>query len=491
MIPIDSGDLRVERQGSHLQQALYLAIRDKIMHGLWSNQGRLPATRKLAEELAVSRNTVTAAYEQLCAEGYIESRRGAGFYVAVELPEHYLASGKPAASLQEVSDEEQPEKINQAFAPGVPDLQQFPLVLWHKQLQRQLVRKNALGNQSIKGCLELRVAIAHYLATSRSVQCTAEQIVITSGAQQALTIATLCVMGCGDRLLMEEPGYTQMRKVATLFGIEIERLPVQVKQGINVQQVCQSTCRAVYLTPSNQYPMGTTLNTEQRLQIIDWVREKQRWIIEDDYDSEFQFAHRPYTSLQGLAAQVGEAQQVIYVGSFSKVMFNGLRLGYVVLPKALVEKACTIKDALTGDSPTHTQLALAQFIAEGDLMRHIRKMRRIYKQKHQQMVESIARHFASELEIISQAAGLHITVRWWQGITEQEWVRRAKENGIIVRPLSYYEHSAYEHSSYEHSAEQQRDWHGAVLGFGNVRIEDIDDKVALLASLFKADSAVT
>src|SRR5690606_35812706 len=178
-------------------------------------------------------------------------------------------------------------------------------------------------------------------------------------------------------------------------------------------------------------------------------------------------------------------------GSFSKVMFNGLRLGYVVLPKALVEKACTIKDALTGDSPTHTQLALAQFIAEGDLMRHIRKMRRIYKQKHQQMVESIARHFASELEIISQAAGLHITVRWWQGITEQEWVRRAKENGIIVRPLSYYEHSAYEHSSYEHSAEQQRDWHGAVLGFGNVRIEDIDDKVALLASLFKADSAVT
>ncbi|HAS6780497.1 TPA: aminotransferase class I/II-fold pyridoxal phosphate-dependent enzyme, partial [Vibrio parahaemolyticus] len=182
-----------------------------------------------------------------------------------------------------------------------------------------------------------------------------------------------------------------------------------------------SDADALYITPSNQYPMGTTLNTEQRGKIINWAVEQSSWIIEDDYDSEFQFAHRPYTSLQGLAAQMGRDDRVLYVGSFSKVMFNGLRLGYLVVPERLVEQCLVVKDALSGDSPTHTQEALADFITEGGLLRHIRKMRRLYKTKHEQMHVSIQQHFGDRVCVVSQAAGLHVTLKWQDGMDEQRF----------------------------------------------------------------------
>ncbi|NVC63148.1 PLP-dependent aminotransferase family protein [Vibrio sp. 05-20-BW147] len=478
MLPIEIGDLTLTPKTGVLQQDLYNAIREKITRGLWNKQGRLPATRKLAQALNVSRNTVIAAYEQLSAEGYIESRVGAGYYVTVELPEHYLGemATSPAQEkrMAAFAAEPEPIKINRAFAPGVPDLEKFPLHEWQKYVQRQHSRRTILGNQIVKGDYALRCALVDYLASSRSVKCQAEQIIITSGAQQALTIALMCAKEASDPLLMEQPGYSQMRKVARLLGMPMEPLNVAVRSGIEVADVLASECRFVYLTPSNQYPMGTTLSTEQRVQIIEWARVKQRWIIEDDYDSEFQFAHRPYTSLQGLASQIGASDRVMYIGSFSKIMFNGLRLGYLVLPLELVDRGCEIKDALSGDSPTHTQAALAEFIADGALMRHIRKMRRLYTQKYQTMVASIERHFSQRLEVISQAAGLHVTVRWFQGPSEHQWAAAALSQGIVIRPLSYYESEAC----------APRDWQGAVLGFGNVAEEEIDAKLALLASLF-------
>lgn len=273
---------------------------------------------------------------------------------------------------------------------------------------------------------------------------------------------------------MEQPGYAQMRKLIQFQQYQFEPLFVREKLGFDVEAVSTSDADALYITPSNQYPMGTTLNIEQRGKIINWAVEQSRWIIEDDYDSEFQFAHRPYTSLQGLAAQMGRDDRVLYVGSFSKVMFNGLRLGYLVVPERLVEQCLVVKDALSGDSPTHTQEALADFITEGGLLRHIRKMRRLYKTKHEQMCLAVEKHFGDRVAVISQAAGLHITLKWQQGIDEHEWTQRAQSKGIVLRPMSFYEHSDF----------RTRDWQGAVLGYGNVALSEIDALVEQLSELF-------
>jgi GntR family transcriptional regulator/MocR family aminotransferase len=215
------------------------------------------------------------------------------------------------------------------------------------------------------------------------------------------------------------------------------------------------------------------------LSLIEWAAENKRWIIEDDYDSEFQFAHRPYTSLQGLASEIGFDQQVIYVGSFSKVMFNGLRLGYLVVPDTLLESCLAIKDATSGDSPTHTQEALADFIREGDLLRHIRKMRRLYKQKHQRMTEAICEHFADRVEVISQPAGLHITLKWQGRVDEDQWVEKALQSGIVMRAMNYYENNP---ETYEY--QNQRGWGSVVLGFGNVELEKIEPNIYKIAEIF-------
>ncbi|WP_120511768.1 PLP-dependent aminotransferase family protein [Photobacterium salinisoli] len=470
---IETGDLSITGSSGTRQDRLFHAIRDKIVANLWPMGGRLPSTRKLAEELSLSRNTVTAAYEQLVAEGYIESRLGSGFYICVDLPDHYLPT-------QSSRDDSRPPAIAQAldlnapFAPGVPDLAAFPAAKWQSLLQRHAGRQSLMGNQDLQGLAVLRQALSDYLASSRSVHCDPSRIIITAGAQQALSLALLATLNRGDRILMEQPGYTQMRKIIDWQGYQLQTLNIQPYQGLDVNSVLTSESEALYLTPSNQYPMGTTLNTEQRLKLIEWAIAGKRWIIEDDYDSEFQFAHRPYTSLQGLAGQMGCDDRILYVGSFSKVMFNSLRLGYLVVPSSLVSRCLMIKDALTGDTQAHTQAALADFIQEGDLLRHIRKMRRLYKDKHRLMLDAISRFFGDQVEVLSQPAGLHITLRWQGGIGEDDWAQQAEAAGIVLRPLSYYEPAAH----------PTRDWQGAVLGFGNVATDAIDTLIARLAALF-------
>ncbi|WP_159651345.1 MocR-like pyridoxine biosynthesis transcription factor PdxR [Vibrio atypicus] len=481
MTPIDIGDLSLSNNKGTLQEQLFHAIRGKIVAGLWPLGGKLPSTRKLASELSLSRNTVIGAYEQLVTEGYLESRQGSGFYVSVELPEHYLSSSN--LTLEDRFDSDPVETsafhLNKSFAPGVPDLAQFPMEKWQRMLLRHMGRTSLLGNQNVQGSMALRSALAGYLASSRSVSCSPQRIIITSGAQQALFIALNAILTRDDTVLMEQPGYAQMSKIINLQGFKFAPLTVREKFGIDLQQAMNSNAKAMYITPSNQYPMGTTLTTEQRLNLIEWAAENKRWIIEDDYDSEFQFAHRPYTSLQGLANEIGFDQQVIYVGSFSKVMFNGLRLGYLVVPETLLESCLAIKDATSGDSPTHTQEALTDFIREGDLLRHIRKMRRLYKQKHQRMTEAICEHFADRVEVISQPAGLHITLKWQGRVDEDQWVEKALQSGIVMRAMNYYENNP---ETYE--SQNQRGWGSVVLGFGNVELEKIEPNICKIAEIF-------
>lgn len=468
---IEIGDLTLDKDDGSKQERLFSAIREKIISGLWPRSGKLPSTRQLSQALSLSRNTVIEAYNQLVAEGYIESKPRSGFFVTVELPEHFLP-----ANLSSISSDlpAQTFNMNTPFATGVPDLAKFPHEKWQKLIQRHASRLSIVGQNDIQGNIDLRSALTDYLASSRSVHCHPNRIIITSGAQQALSIALMATLQKSDAILMEQPGYSQMSKIISL--LEFKFLQVQVKEydGLDLTTVMNSQAKALYITPSNQYPMGTTLNIEDRLKLIEWSTCKKRWIIEDDYDSEFQFIHRPYPSLQGLAGQMERDQRIIYVGSLSKVMFNGLRLGYMVVPQSLVGKCRTLKNVFTGNSPAHTQAALADFILEGGLLRHIRKMRRLYKLKHQQMLNAIKHHMGDEIEIISQAAGLHITLKWHQGIDEVTWTERARRDGIIIRPLRFY----------EHFHNPNRNWNGVVLGYGNIAIKEIEEKIQRLAFLF-------
>ncbi|MDN3612549.1 PLP-dependent aminotransferase family protein [Vibrio ostreicida] len=473
MTLIDTGDLTLSGENATLQQRLFNAIRAKIVEKYWPVSAKLPSTRKLAMELNLSRNTVITTYEQLVAEGYIESKQGSGFYVALELPDAFVQArvNPPQVEIAPALD-----LNNSPFAPGVPDLNQFPMKHWQRMLQRHLSRSVLMGNQPIQGSMPLRQALSDYLSSSRSVSCCPQRIIITSGAQQAMTLALLATLKADDRILMEYPGYTQVMKIIELFRFQFEPLPVHQGSGIHLTDVNQSQAKALYLTPSNQYPMGTTITTEHRLKLIEWAAAQQSWIIEDDYDSEFQFAHRPYTSLQGLAGQIGLDHHVIYVGSLSKVMFNSLRLGYMVVPEHLMGRCLEIKEAISGDPPAHTQAALADFIAEGHLIRHVRKMRRVYKRKYHILCQAVEQAFGDRLTIISQAAGLHVTLKWQGGIREQDWVDRAIAEGIVMRPLGYYQHKHPE----------PRSWQAVVLGFGHVAEQQIESRIEVLARLFES-----
>lgn len=476
---INTSDLALRYIRGSLQSELFEQIRLRILDARWSSGARLPSTRALASQLRLSRNTVILAYEQLVAEGYLVAQKGSGYYVARLVPDHYLSSAASHKALcqesrRSVRDVSPSDGL---FSPGVADLAEFPMAHWQRLLSRHANRSTLLGNQDLQGLLPLRQALHSYLTASRSVSCHPDQIIITSGAQQAIAIALLATRtSSAERaFLVESPGYKQVIKALEVFAIPYESVDVNPSSGWDIEKILTSGACGIYLTPSNQYPMGRSMPISERLQLIDWSKRSQSWVIEDDYDSEFQFESRPLRSMQGLSVERGHAGRMIYIGSMSKVMFNALRIGYMVVPDSLIERCMSIKDAMSGDSPSHVQAALADFIDEGGLVRHIRKMRRLYEQKYQQILVSIERYLGNEWAVTSQGAGLHVTVSWTRAVDEQRFAIQAKEKGIVVRPLTYYE-----------PVNNPREYGAVVLGFGNAPLKHIDEHIRQLAEIFQA-----
>ncbi|WP_028023935.1 MocR-like pyridoxine biosynthesis transcription factor PdxR [Enterovibrio calviensis] len=494
---IDVGDLSLNPTMPSKQSALYSAIQEKILSGQWPTKAKLPSSRLLAQELMVSRNTVTAVYEQLKAEGYIESRRGAGFFIQLVNPESYLLT-QPLDAANTAAQASQTKQTvhakltktthtlnvrekNRPFATGVPDLVAFPYRKWTRALQSHADRLAIAGQNDIQGSHNLRAALSEYLSISRSVDAPSHRIITTLGAQQALYIAMSAVLERGDEVMMENPGYVQMRKVLNRCDATLSYLPFSIENGVDISPLETFEGKAIYLTPSNQYPMGTSIDTNRRKQCIDWAVRKQRWVIEDDYDSEFQFANRPYPSLQGLAAKFyGAEANVIYIGTFSKTLLPAIRVGYMVVPESLVEKCLNIKDAIGGDTPIHVEEALAEFIRSGDYLRHIRRMRNLYQGKQQFFVEQLREKFGDHVEVLSQDAGLHVTFRWKSGPDAITVKHALAEQGITIRTLDYY--------CDPKAMNTMEEWiHRAlVAGFGNSSREDIVTGINALAECMKA-----
>src|SRR5216684_697305 len=434
----------------------------------------------------MSRIPVLNAYEQLLAEGYFETFVGAGTCVARSIPDDTLSTPtvKAGKGQQEIAEKRGLRRLSRrgvaltdipaqswldnlgAFRISLPALDQFPIGVWSKLVARHARRpaRGIMAYGAAMGYMPFREAIAEYLGAVRGVRCVSSQILVTTGSQQALQISAQVLLDPKDRVCMEEPGYPGARQAFMTVGAQL--IPVQVDQeGMNVAEIIRrgKHARAVYITPSHQYPLGMAMSAARRMLLLNWAVRTGAWIIEDDYDSEYRFGSRPIASLQGLDTD----GRVIYVGTFSKVMFPALRLGYVVVPKDLVSAFSAARDAADIFSSTLYQAVLTDFIREGHFARHIRRMRMLYMERRRALVKAIQTQMADMIEVIGAEAGMHLVALLPPGTNDVAVSRKAAQKGVSAMPLSIC-----------YSKPPTRG--GLILGYGGANAHQIHDGIRKL-----------
>jgi GntR family transcriptional regulator / MocR family aminotransferase len=470
------------RATTPLRRQLYEWLRRSIAEGRLRLGQRIPSSRSLARELQVSRITVLAAYEQLLSEGYLQTFRGAGTCVAASIPEPLRPRGKRSAAAAGSASIRRPSRRARrllalpeegqlltagAFRVSQPALDRFPRKAWSRWVARH-ARASPFSEMAYgdpMGEAAFRSAIAEYLATVRGVRCDASQIMVTSGSQQGLQCVLTTLLDPGDAVWMEEPGYPGAHRALAIAGCEAVPVPVD-DHGLNVEEGLRRrpSARAAYVTPSHQYPLGMTLSAGRRIQLLNWAQRGRAWILEDDYDSEYRFAGHPITSLQGLDV----AHRVIYIGTFSKVLFPALRMGYLVIPKDLVPAFRATRDAHDIFAPALYQRALTDFMREGLFARHIRRMRTLYAERRFRMVQAIEGEFGSSVQIVGAEAGLHLVVQLPKGMDDKVAAQRASAAGIACIALSV-------------CCRQPRECGGLILGYGGVDVARTREAVHHLA----------
>lgn len=462
-------------QGWPRQRMLHECLRAAIRDGTLAAGTRLVASRALAEELGIARNSVLYAYEQLASEGYVASDRR-GTVVAAIAPGGKRPSSKAAGpqGLSRRSRNLRPvlESANMmgAFVPGVPALDHFPLTLWRRMLERALrsLSVEQLNYADPAGEPLLRAAIADHLRAARSVDCTPEQVFITDGTQSSLDICMRAFADEGDLLWMESPGYGGALAAARAAGLRIAAITVD-EDGLVPEAVdWASRPRLVYTTPSHQYPTGGVLTLRRRLALIDAARTAGTLIIEDDYDSEFRHDGPPLPAMQGLANDA----PVVYLGTFSKTMFPALRVGFMVVPPALAAPLAQMGAQSFARGRTAEQLALAEFLRSGQFALHLRRMRRLYRQRRDALVAALDKHLGSAAHIHGGSAGMHLSLRFDdQRLDDAAVSTAAREHGIVAHALS------------AHAVPGGGGWRGLMLGYAQVPAEQMDDLGKSLAAL--------
>ena len=471
-----------------LHQQLYEQLRQAILTGRLTPGERIPSTRFLAKSLSISRFTVTSSYEQLLSEGYLETVKGCGTFVCQQITDDLINSnpienvekinplpiklsqyGQSLVNIKNLPRIAEPElQIN--FRYGTPALSEFPIEVWRKLLSRYCnANLNWLDySREPLGYQPLRKAIAHYLTRSRAVNCQPEQILITNGTQQALDLILRLLISPGETIAIENPGYLSARIIFETQGSKI--LPVSVdNSGLVVQELANfkdNIIRLVYVTPSHQFPTGAILSLPRRLELLHWAQQTGGLIIEDDYDSEFRYGEKPIPALQGL----DKSDSVLYIGTFSKVLFPSLRIGYLVLPKSLVTIFTHAKWLNDRHLPILEQQVLAEFINEGHLERHLRKMRSIYDKRRQTLVKVLKKHFRKRAVILGEKAGIHLMVRFKSNLTDEEIIKKAAK--VSVAMMSANPHYLTNHSKGEF-----------IFGYGKLTETQLTEGISRLAEI--------
>lgn len=470
-------DLHINIKGRRqISAQVYRQIRDAILAGRLRPGDVLPSSRDLALRLQVSRNTVVVTYERLQAEGFLSARPGGATFVNESIRQR-TSIDPPASALQprpiwdeigDTPDLSRPMEFD--FRPGVPDAASFPFIAWRRHWNRQITRR-AIGTGAhvdAGGLLELRAAIARHVSLSRAVRATAEDVFVTSGSQQAIDLISRVLLEPGDRVAIEEPGYPLPQRAFRAHGCRLAAVPVD-SEGLVVEAIPAGT-RLVYVTPSHQWPLGMTLTMRRRQALLEWAERTGAAIIEDDYDSEFRYGGRPLESLHGL----DQGGRVLYVGTFSKVLLPTLRLGFAVIPPTLHAAFRTAKQLSDWHTAVPLQATLAQFIDDGQFARHIRRMRRIYAERRERILQILARDFAGVLTPLPSYNGLHLTalLDGHEPPADVSIVARARAQSVGVLPLSRY---------YVATAPRA----GLLLGHGAISTARIDEGLRRLRQLVR------
>jgi len=480
VISIDRGDAKP------LHRQVYDGYREAILRGDLAPGQKIPSSRELALEMRVSRFPVLHAYAQLQAEGYFESQVGSGTFVSSTLPEQMMSSEQGTDSSERAPSGLRPIATRNALYPKFPRgsplrgwgafglhqpaSDQFPFQLWSELASRHSRNPKSASLQRIDpmGLQRFRVEICRYLRTARSVKCDPEQIMIVSGSQQALDITTRVLLNPGDAVLVEEPGYTLEKIVLAGAGCRVKLVPVD-DEGMDITAAAKHKgAKAAIVTPSHQFPLGTTMSATRRLLLLNWAQATGAWVIEDDYDSEYRFDTRPIPSLQGLDVN----SRVIYIGTFSKMLFPSLRVGYIVIPRDLVTLFEAVRFVTDIFPPYLYQEMLADFIEGGQLAQYIRKMRCIYSERRSVLVESIRAEFGDFLTVHDAPAGMHVAVSLPEGFNDVEICEQASEQKLMLWPLSRYYAG-------------KRPVHGFVLGFGSTAAAQIPNGVGRMRALVR------
>jgi GntR family transcriptional regulator/MocR family aminotransferase len=435
--------------GTPAYQWLCTAVRVEILEGRLRPGARLPGTRDLAHQYGLSRGTIVNAFEQLRSEGYVEGSVGSGTYVSKILPDTLLQVSREAGAPPRAEQKprrhvsEYGRRVTQfpvlevrpsrAFRINLPALDLFPTTLWAQIAARRLRRASA---DLLRGCeplgyRPLREAVAGYLSASRGVKCTFEQVMIVAGVQEALDLVARLFLNPGDRVAMEEPGYVGAALAFEAARARISAMPLD-GEGMELREPGLRGARLVYVTPAHQFPLGITMSLPRRLALLEWARASEALIFEDDYDGEYRYSGRPVPALQGLDRD----GLVLFAGSFSKVLFPSLRMGYLVIPPDLVPCFEAMKSLTSRHAPLLEQAVLCDFIAEGHFGRHLRRMREVYAARSSALLEGARQWLAGLLEIPDVEAGLQ-TVGWLcGGIDGESAARAAAARDVEVTPLS-------------------------------------------------------
>ena len=469
----------LDRQAAaSLQRQIYRLIRDAILQGHLPADLRMPSTRALAGQLQVSRITTALAYQRLVDEGYLYARAGSGTFVADTLPQSYQS--QPAAAPAEARLSQRGQAITArvtgiaraggAFVPGVADAGLFPFHIWKRLHNRYLGKRHLAltGYVEQGGYQPLREALAAYLYAARAVQCHPRQIIITQGTHQSLDLIAKLLADPGDEVLVETPCHWGAPVVFAAAGL------LARPSGVDGEGAClpalapEATPRLAFVTPSHQYPTGNVMSLARRREWLAFAEARKLWLLEDDYDSELRYDGEPLPSLQGLDS----GQRVIYLGTFSKVTFAGLRLSYLVVPEALAAMFAKGLTQLYRPGLLPLQAAMADFIQEGHFASHIRKMRAVYAERRSLLQASLRRHFGERVAFSAGAAGIHLALRVQPPGSARQMIQRAGEFDLTLR------------GSYPLDEQVEDDL--LVLGYGGVGAADIEPAVQRLRKLYDA-----